>query len=213
MWKLWNHWILKIHFLTDLARTNIIYWNTYPKSSVSFQILKNYILNIFQHGRETESEKHKKLIFLLLVFIFSAPSTICFYMCLLNTDKIKRSFNGLVRFAVGFITNTTCNGICCRHPPVRINQVQLSQNTSKTSIQLLSHILCTVKVSMTKISLDDYSCVGFFITLLTLLMFLYSTPPNRKPIHKQVTTKSVVSMSFLWSRLKPFWCKSFWANC
>ena len=81
--------------------------------------------------------------------------------CLFNMDKKTReNFNGFWVFIVlplgGFVTNTTCNGICC--PPARINQVRWSQNKPTMSAQLSLHFLCRPNQKL----LHSYSFFFFF---------------------------------------------------
>lgn len=94
------------------------------------------ILNVFQHGGDTESEKHKNkyIYFFYCLCLFPQLRLQDVGTCLFNTDKKTReNFNGFWVFIVlplgGFITNTTCNGICC--PPARINQVRWSQKKTQ----------------------------------------------------------------------------------
>lgn len=164
-------------------------------------------------------------------------------MCVYSIPtKSRGNFNGFsfMDSLLGrFITNTTCNGICCLRPPARINQVQWSQNKSKMSTQLLLHILCTVKKNLydknksIKKVLGDYSFVEtshyrplyiLFVglSLISFLTFKWdpalsslfnSTPTKQSAIYELWTTKTDVYMSFLWSRLELFWCESFRANC
>ena len=127
--------------------------------------------------------------------------------CLFNMDKKTReNFNGFWVFIVlplgGFVTNTTCNGICC--PPARINQVRWSQNKPTMSAQLSLHFLCRPNQKL----LHSYSFFFFFSwgenyhwrgytsssfifnSDSELLMLFNSTPLDSRPLHKLIERMS-----------------------
>lgn len=133
---------------------------------------------------------------------------VCVYSVL---TKSRGNFNGFsfIHLLLRFITNTTCNGICCLCPPARTNQEKKwSQNKSKMIFTFITHsvhckTVCHKNKSEKKLLDDTFWTRCHYINAR-------SWHPTKQ---KLLTTNTDVCMSFLWSRLKPFWCKSFRANC